>query len=55
MDDFKEVRFDIYCGKCEYSKKEGYEDPCNECLEQGMREGTEKPLNWEKREESRRG
>lgn len=50
MDDFKEVRFDIYCKTCQYHEKAAYEDPCNECLCYGMREGTEKPLNWKEKE-----
>ena len=46
-DDFKEVRFDRFCYRCKHSKKDGHEDPCNECLEFGMREGSEEPTNFE--------
>lgn len=47
--ELKEVRFDIYCKKCKHERKKDYEDPCNDCLEVGMREGTEKPEKWEER------
>ena len=41
--ELKEVRFDKYCKTCKHYILEEYKDPCNECLEIGMREGTEKP------------
>ena len=49
--ELKEVRFDKYCKTCKhYAHKFPNEDfsfeaqePCNTCLEVGMREGTEKP------------
>ena len=42
----KEVRFDLYCHKCKnYGTKE-VEEPCNSCLEIGMRFGTEKPVEF---------
>ena len=54
---FKEVRFDKYCSACKhYAQKYPNADPpvsweaqepCNTCLETGMREGTEKPEYWE--------
>ena len=43
----KEVRFDIYCRSCKFWNASASNDPCNECLEIGMREGTEKPEYWE--------
>lgn len=49
MDDYKEVNFSKYCDLCVYREKKDYESPCNECLEEGMREGTEKPLYFEER------
>jgi len=42
-DDLKEVRFDIYCDLCIYKDKPEKEDPCNECLNYGMMEETERP------------
>lgn len=46
-ENLKEVRFDIYCGKCKYSARDEAKDPCNECLEVGMRDGTHVPEYWE--------
>lgn len=51
----KEVNFHKYCPICKhYEHKFPDEDfsfeaqePCNTCLETGMREGTEKPELWE--------
>lgn len=42
-----EVRFDVFCQSCKHYKKEGYEDPCNECLEYPMLANTAKPLNYD--------
>lgn len=44
--ELKEVRFDIYCPQCKHFNLEEKMDPCNECLEEFMREGTEKPEMW---------
>lgn len=44
-----EVRFDIFCKKCKHGPLNEVKDPCNECLEYGMREGTEKPLCFEEK------
>lgn len=46
-DIFREVRFDLYCKTCiHYETKEG-EDPCNECLGEGMNEESSKPICYE--------
>ena len=45
--ELKEVDFKTNCGNCKHAKKPAYMDPCNECLEVGMREGTNKPEFWE--------
>lgn len=47
----KEVYFDVYCKKCKHFEKKGHEDPCNECLTIGAREGTHKPEKFEEKEE----
>ena len=49
----KEVRYDIYCPQCRYFSEAGWEDPCNTCLEVGMREGTEKPECFKDRDSKR--
>ena len=45
--EFKEVDFKTYCATCKHKGLEETKDPCNECLETGMREGTFKPEKWE--------
>lgn len=45
--ELKEVRFAIYCRSCKHQKLHEKQDPCNDCLEVSMREGTEKPEFWE--------
>ena len=46
-ENLKEVRFDIYCDRCKYRDYKEGQDPCNDCLEVGMREGTHVPEHWE--------
>lgn len=46
MDEFLEVDFKTYCETCKYRAKEEFEDPCNECLEVGMRENTRVPEKY---------
>lgn len=48
--EMKEVNFEAYCKSCEFEKREEYEDPCNECLENPCREGTIKPFNYKEKE-----
>lgn len=40
----REVRFDIYCKKCEYQKLKETLDPCNDCLAHPSNNNTEKPV-----------
>ena len=49
MDSYKEVRFDIYCQSCKYGPLNEVQDPCNECLEVYVREGTMEPDKYEKK------
>ena len=44
--ELKLVRFDIWCKTCKYHERKEKYDPCNECLETGMREGTSQPEEW---------
>lgn len=46
---YKEVRFDYYCRKCKHKDVDEDHDPCNECLEEGMRDGTYIPLKYEEK------
>ena len=48
--EFKEVRFDIYCAKCKHAGTLECQDPCNDCLDWPAREQTEKPLFFEEKE-----
>ena len=58
--ELKEVRFDLYCATCKHKDIDTEHvdvtkttEPCNSCLETGMREGTEKPEHWEAALETR--
>ena len=45
--ELKEVDFYSYCPKCEnYAKKEN-EDPCWDCLTEGVNENSHKPTHFE--------
>lgn len=44
---YKIVRFDKYCDKCKYSKKDEKLDPCYECLDYPARLGSEVPEKFE--------
>lgn len=49
QDDYREVRFDIYCETCKHKEKEENEEPCCECLEKPINLNTEKPVRWEEK------
>lgn len=50
----REVRYDLYCPKCENFKVLETEEPCNECLTECAREDTVKPVNFkDKREKAK--
>lgn len=44
--EYMEVDFEKYCKTCKYEKLEGFQSPCNECLENGMNVQTRKPVEW---------
>lgn len=50
-ENLKEVNFADFCMECKHFKTKDIEDPCNDCLEVGAREGTEAPLYFEKEDE----
>ena len=52
--DYKEVRYDIYCTKCEHEKTPESEEPCYECLEESVNLHSHKPINWEEKDERKR-
>lgn len=45
--EIKEVRFDKYCPSCKHWNNGKEVVWCDDCLEESMREGTEKPIKWE--------
>lgn len=51
--ELKEVQFYKWCKECEYYKKPQEEEPCNSCLEHGMRIGTEKPECYRERSQTK--
>lgn len=46
---YKEIRFDIYCETCKHNGLDEKCDPCNECLEEPMNLYSEKPVRWEEK------
>lgn len=46
----KFVEFDEYCDICKYKDVKGYEDPCNECLDNPVNEDSHRPVNFKKDE-----
>lgn len=49
QDDYREVRFDIYCETCKHKEKKENEEPCDECLEDPINLNTEKPVRWKEK------
>ena len=45
----KEARFDIYCDSCKHSHLPGFEDPCNDCLNETGVEDSHRPMYHEKK------
>lgn len=48
MDNLRFVDF-TFCNTCIRKDLSEEKEPCNSCLEIGAREGTEKPLHYEKK------
>lgn len=47
FENWKEVYFHEYCSKCKHKDVSETKNPCNECLTEGVRLNTHKPLNFE--------
>lgn len=47
----KEVYFNIYCPKCKYADVYEGDDPCNDCLANGMNDDSHKPIRFKPKEE----
>lgn len=52
-DNYKFVKFEEFCPKCEYRKKSSTAEPCNTCLETGARIGTWVPTEFVESEEKK--
>lgn len=54
MNDTREVRFDQWCSKCEYSDitedNMNPKDPCWDCLHEPMNVDSHKPVNFKAKE-----
>lgn len=44
------VEFDKFCETCAYRKRDGAEEPCNECLRVPARKNSRKPVNWKEKD-----
>lgn len=49
--EWQEVDFAKYCKTCKHEKKEGTEDPCNDCLVYAVNHYSSKPVHWEDKNE----
>ena len=47
---FKEVYFDEFCSQCKFEKNAENEKPCDECLEEPVKEYSHKPVKFIKKE-----
>lgn len=43
----KEVYYDKYCDTCKHKFKDENDDPCDECLSEGARQYSHKPVKYE--------
>ena len=47
--EFKEVRFDLYCNRCAHEKTYSGDDPCDECLATPKNKYSIRPVNFKDR------
>lgn len=50
IENWKVVDFAGYCPKCVHKNVKETKDPCNECLTEGARVNTRKPLRFKEKE-----
>lgn len=43
----KIVEYDEWCAKCKHILAKDSDDPCNECLNTPVNQGSKKPINYE--------
>lgn len=53
MEKFKEVDFYTYCPKCKHQGKAENEDPCWDCITEGVKEDGHRPVYFEEKETKR--
>lgn len=46
----KIIDFDKYCKTCKHCDVVGYEDPCNDCLDNPVNNNSKKPIHYEEDE-----
>lgn len=46
MDEMKEVYFDQYCKTCVNKDLKEHEEPCDDCLAEGARQNSHKPVKY---------
>lgn len=51
-DDIRIVNYSLYCKTCKHLELDGTEEPCDECLSMPVNTYTEKPVNYEEKEEN---
>ena len=49
-EDFREVRFDLYCKDCKHGKVPETESACFDCLEESVNLHTYKPTGFKEKE-----
>lgn len=52
-EDYREVRFDIYCKICKHSEVPEIEEPCNGCLEEATNLYAYKPVGFKEKEKNK--
>ena len=48
-EDYKEVRFDLYCKSCKHKDLKDHDDPCEECLDNPLNLHSRKPTKYEEK------
>lgn len=50
VNEYKEVRFDLYCKDCKHKEVSGNDEPCDECLSEPLNYASVKPVKFEEKE-----
>ena len=41
------VRYDLWCSKCKHKDIKENDEPCEECLDNPVKDNSERPINFE--------